>query len=261
MPISEQLYKSILLSRKSKRLPPSKVAAVASPLLTNFEKWSGKKIRLNLGKVEFENLSENLFAQVLSSPNRLDRISRLKMPSDLLLQMKLDLSECSKSLKLPLHSDKSGKNSYVVNSLAMLKSKIKSAASVLPLHILASNNANMKGVALNRDKLLRDYQDSMTETIASQLNRVSRVPKSVNQNDIFVVYDDKATSAIELREVTDPTNSKTSTQVIVFNFAHLAPLQPLKQIIDSTTDKRIHLSMASNQELIKLIFKYLSFLT
>ncbi|ODV98324.1 hypothetical protein PACTADRAFT_185195 [Pachysolen tannophilus NRRL Y-2460] len=66
-------------------------SVIKSPVLENFHKYSGKLRKLSntfrISESNVADLNKNIFANMLASPLRQDRVSRLRVPKDFLLPM------------------------------------------------------------------------------------------------------------------------------------------------------------------------------
>lgn len=177
MASNNTMYKHLLIPvKKSKGV---KLPINTSPLLRNFEKWSGiKKKKLyfpdvaslrNSGIKDFK-LDQNMFAKILSSPIRHDRLSRLRSPKELLLQVK---SGQDYQIKLAVKQDKTGKNSYVTNSVPLIKSMVKHLNAVLPLHFKSSTLLSelIPKLKLDSTTFLSEYQDNLATYISDQIKQ------------------------------------------------------------------------------------------
>lgn len=135
MNCSRKLVKELLIKKRQGILAvePTPIESIPlSPLVTNFERWSDKrrklyfeddKAMLDEGLQDFK-LENNLFASMLASPMRCERLTRQRLPKDLLIQLKLkELQQAKHSLKLvptALHQ-KGNKSSYLLNSGKIIK--------------------------------------------------------------------------------------------------------------------------------------------
>lgn len=118
-----------------------------SPLFTHFERWAGQKRRLFLQDGAGQalqklaraplRLASNPFARILASPARLDRLSGLRLPRALTVQVR---SRAAEPLRAALATQFSNapddRHSYVLNSALAIARRARSARAVLPLHVL-----------------------------------------------------------------------------------------------------------------------------
>ena len=116
-----------------------------SPLFTHFERWAGQNRRLflqdnaavqKLARAPLR-LASNPFARILASPARLDRLSGLRLPRALTVQVR---SRAAEPLRAALATQFSNapddRHSYVLNSALAIARRARSARAVLPLHVL-----------------------------------------------------------------------------------------------------------------------------
>ncbi|QLQ80215.1 hypothetical protein HG537_0D02160 [Torulaspora globosa] len=217
--------KELLVTRR--KPGPGPIQVVKSPLLTNFEKWSDKKRKLYFddgdcmvanGLASFD-LKFNLFASLLASPMRCDRISRNRVPKDYLIQlklMKLESKPGKHSLQLGFgNSDcKSGKSSYVVNSNELLKKNVKSASGWIPIPALMSNMRyfNVSDVLVDRENFVNNSIIELRRALEFELGKlVKNEPKmTLEKWDIVVCLDPNCSSPIEIVR-------RESVEVIMFN--------------------------------------------
>ncbi|SCV01001.1 LANO_0F09648g1_1 [Lachancea nothofagi CBS 11611] len=127
-----------------------------SPLISNFEKWAGKPRKLYFRSVDSvprpsyfkTTLKGNLFAQLLSSPMRLDKLTRVRAPKELLLQVKLvDKSDDGKkSFGVDSYAQhfSGGPTSYVSNNETLLR---KQGASFMKWVPTSSLNATIRHIS------------------------------------------------------------------------------------------------------------------
>ncbi|GMM57560.1 hypothetical protein DAKH74_041760 [Maudiozyma humilis] len=126
---------------RARPAPPART----SPLFTHFERWAGQKRRLFLQNNAAVQklaraplcLASNPFAQLLASPARLDRLSGLRLPRALTVQVR---SRAAEPLRAALATQFSNapddRHSYVLNSALAIARRARSARAVLPLHVL-----------------------------------------------------------------------------------------------------------------------------
>ncbi|SCU84934.1 LAFA_0D12904g1_1 [Lachancea sp. 'fantastica'] len=141
-----------LVGEKRGRIPRKPDCAV-SPVITNFEKWAGKPRKLyfrDASKVPRigECLQNNMYAAILASPMRLDRVTRLHCPKELLTQVKL-VQETDSDVEKPFRLDiaasarRIGPASYISNRNALL---VKNQASPLKWVPTSSLNKTIRHI-------------------------------------------------------------------------------------------------------------------
>ncbi|CCD22626.1 Rrg8p NDAI_0A04700 [Naumovozyma dairenensis CBS 421] len=182
MIIPKNLYKRLLITSEDCSIDKMKQPISPSVLLTGFERWSGKRKKLYFrsnneitSKVSNFNLRENIFANILSSPMRLDKVSRVKLPKELLIQLNITKHHTistKKPLKLSaaVQNVGEGKSSYVLNNYKELSKLFKSAASWLPIPSSSSSNNyfNISDVHIDQN-LLTEYKELLLKTVSDGL--------------------------------------------------------------------------------------------
>ncbi|EDO19593.1 hypothetical protein Kpol_1018p131, partial [Vanderwaltozyma polyspora DSM 70294] len=174
-----------------KVVPKLKTNRKSSPLLTNFEKWSDKR-----KKLLFENelallrsgisdfgLEKNIFAKLLSSPIRCERMAWSRSPADLLMQVKINSIKASNALsnkKFELISGignlKGSKNAYLVNSEKLLSKKGLSHEGWIMSILTASSlhSIDLQDILIDNKKLVAGYREQLESSIIAGLENVAK---------------------------------------------------------------------------------------
>lgn len=244
MPISEELYKKILIPINKKRTV-SKASILVSPLITNFERWSGKKIKLQRSEIEPINLQNNVFANILASPVRLDRVSKTRLPRLLLNQINLNLKD--KDLKLGAGKALKEQHSYVLTPLRILQKNVKAAATLLPLHVLSSGKLNLSSMKMDTQTMLTSYKAELLQELTKQLTCLKPNP----DGDITLTYDKNNSQTVFFAK-----NSRGSIQ-LCFNLSLLDAYEPLHKAWQGDS---IHILSRENIALLIQVYKVLKFL-
>lgn len=270
-----------LIGRNITRLPTA--PTVTTPLLTNFTKWSDKKKKLSFkSEKDFSSvlpnfhLEKNLLAQLLASPMRCDRVTRLKVPKDFLIQLKLkklnnneaerDASKRNKTLELlPLveHS-RISQSSYVSNSLQTLADKSTSFGKWIPMSVLTSDmrNFSVSEIDFEKNTFLSQYKQDMLHLIMEGLKELvttqkERTPVILEDWDILVTYDASNPIDLELKTLSQ-TDRLT---IIVLNLAR-ANSEELESMVNGplkNNDSGIVLKFLKSESLVRLVYKLLAF--
>lgn len=234
MSVGDQLFKSLYITKSnvSRKIPtlPAKI----SPLFTHFEKWAGKPRKLfikdpDLLKSLNLKLDTNPFAQLLSSPSRLDRIGKVKLPKLLSIQVDSDIKSVIPSIKLNdklEHKDKTRtSHSYILNKLSVLEKNLKNSRSVLPLHVLANLNNENKSLNLkfNSKDLLDEYVSETEQHIIDGLSKIKSIQTNSlkeTSSHIIVKYDNSDNEVLKL-----DTNTTDYNYTLTFNLAKIKNIQ------------------------------------
>lgn len=264
MSVTNQFLKSLRITKSngSRKIPT--LPAKTSPLFTHFEKWAGKPRKLlikdiNLLKSFNLQLDSNPFAQLLSSPTRLDRIGKVKLPKLFSIQVDSNLKSVNPSMKFNVHSnvkDKSrASHSYILNKLSVLEKKLKNSRSVLPLHILANLNNENKNLNLkfNSTELLDEYLSNIKQEIIDSLNKLMTIKtdtsKQVSSN-IIVKYD---TADNKTLKIDTKTNGYEYT--LTFNLAKIK--DPQLEDIFNKASQLLYLNEKRDMAIILQIYRLL----
>lgn len=248
MPISEKLYKKILIPINKKSTlqdTVNKASIVVSPLITNFEKWSGKQIRLLRNEIEPIDLQNNVFASILASPVRLDRVSKTRLPRLLLNRINLNIKD--KELKLGAGKALKEQHSYVLTPLRILHKNVKAAANILPLHVLSSGKINLSDMKMDTPSMLTSYKAELLQELTKQLTVIKPHP----DGDIKLTYDKTNNQTVFFAK-----SSKGSIQ-LCFNLSLLDAYEPLHKAWE---DDSIHILSSENIALLIQVYKVLKFL-
>ncbi|AQZ16245.1 RRG8 (YPR116W) [Zygosaccharomyces parabailii] len=276
MGISHDLYKGLLVQRPAHcwRAQKLQVPQLKSPLNTHFERWSGKKRKLffqdetgmiTQGIRSFD-LANNIFANLLASPMRFERNSKMKMPKDFMIQLKLRKnqnhgnSKCLQLVPVAEHS-KLRANSYVINSKHVLQQSIKAAPKWIPTPALASSMRYFRtqDVEIDKEKFLSEYENKLESLIFEILNENYKPSKPPKEWDVIVRFDQENKNTIEICQQNSAerlTNNRS--RVVLFNLVTLALLKEHSMKLEK---KDIVLRFPENERLIKLLYKFLAYHT
>lgn len=272
MNCSRKLVKELLIKKRQGILAvePTPIESIPlSPLVTNFERWSDKrrklyfeddKTMLDEGLQDFK-LENNVFASMLASPMRCERLTRQRVPKDLLIQLKLqklpDVQGAKHSLKLvptALHQ-KGNKSSYLLNSGKIIKKNAKLSPSWIPIPALLSGMRYFKvsDVFIDRDNFLEEYSKETQEYLESELNKVKNYETVLRNWSIVVAYDEGNTNSIELL-------SMGALEILKLNLGCLGCASPLRQIVEfkSNHDLGFVLELPRDEKIVKLLYRLLA---
>lgn len=284
MGITNNVFKELIIKKGGRIGTPnttkaSNVNNPLSPLLTNFEKWSDKRKKLyfsnenamkSKGLKDFQ-LKDNVFASLIASPMRCEKITRIKAPKDLLIQLKLKKLQNHHNGKYRLelvpmaeHS-KLNKSSYVVNSKNILRSQIRSATSWIPTPALISNMRyfNVSDVEIDKENFLKNYVEGLQQLIEDGLNSMGALPSipELCDGDVVVSYDKENLRNFEiLRLKSSEGNNKMAA---LFNLACLEDEKWAQLIIEKFKNHNmgIVLNLTREEKLIKRIYNLLTYLS
>lgn len=267
MSVSNQLLRTLRITKSniSRNMPtlPAKI----SPLFTHFEKWAGKPRKLlikdttALKSFNLE-LNSNPFAQLLSSPTRLDRISKVKLPKLLSIQVGTNIKSPNPSMKFKVNSnfkDKSrSSHSYILNKLSVLEKNLKNSRSALPLHVLANlNNENKNlNVKFNSGELLDEYLSDTKQEIIYGLTRLMTIRTNSSKptsSNIIVKYDTSDNKTLKI-----DTRITCYEYTLTFNLAKIQDSQ--LECIFNKAHQQLYLNEKSDMAIILQIYRLLMFL-
>ena len=257
---AEQLLKLIIHKAKSRPIPfPSS----KSPLVTDFQKWGGRKKRLYFKRsTDLEalripdfKLDRNVFAKLLVSPMRYDRLSRVKLPRELMIQVKTSLDGRSLPSPMVTHT-KERKNAYLVNSIDCIKESVKSAALLVPLDILTSRGIPSQSKALSErvdvSVMFQDYLRDLEEVVLNGLSSVKEIsPKGV---DVCVIYDESDPNSVGFKMFQLGGEER---KLPYFNLGTLGD-EKWKNTIYSSTKGCVSLNVNIHWDLIVLVYRLLT---
>ncbi|GCE99525.1 Rrg8p [Zygosaccharomyces mellis] len=273
--IPKDLYKNLLINRVQDSARVSilpRVPHLTSPLVTKFEKWSGKRKKLffkdesqihSYGIKDF-GLSNNLFAQILSSPMRSERNCKTKMPKDFLMQLKLNLSQTGNSSKLlelapVIQHSKFNKNSYVVNSRDLLSQQMNSSAKWVPMPVLTSQMRyfQVQDVAIDKANFLRKYEEMLSLSLRDRLIKASSSRLEPQSGDVVVCFDEESNKPIEIRRCESTSDKKIN--LIVFNLKYVGPTWD--QLVNEHKNYKegIFVKFSDDEKTIKLLYRILAY--
>lgn len=284
MSVSRNYVKDLLISKNRGRLgrnsingQPTIGEIPLSPLLTNFEKWSGKRQKLyfknedcmiSKGLKTF-HLETNIFASLLASPMRCDRITRHRLPKDLLLQLKLEKIQkppnTTQSLQLTpeaVHT-KLKKSSYVINSRDILTKQIKSSTSWIPIPALLSGMRyfDTSEVLIDKDHMLTHYQDELRRQLETKLaqSRGHGTETMLERWNILVTYVDKYSFPTKVAKLR--LSDGALGEVVLFNLKCLESNLPMRSIIEANKNHELGLVLKfpKDNEVVKLLYRLLTF--
>lgn len=246
--MNKELYKKLLIPLKHRLVKGDKdvIKSTASPLITNFEKWSGKRIKIKRDDFEPIRLQGNIFARLLASPVRFDRVSKTRLPNLLLSQVSLDIKNKKISLNQMKHLNE--QHSYILNSLNLINKNVKVPANAIPLHILSSNKINISTLKMNISELLKSYREEVTELLTKQLVEL----QPVSGGDIKLIYD--ASNANETVYWEKDSKGKV---LLCFN---LSLLNNYESLYKAWKQDSVTIFSKDNLELLIQIYRVLKFL-
>ncbi|SCU97993.1 LADA_0H09824g1_1 [Lachancea dasiensis] len=239
-----------------------------SPLISNFAKWSDKPKRLYFREnsewtqvVDSSNLRGNLFAELLSSPMRMDRITRLRAPCNLLTQIKLgpkaesvegDKGQFELAPAIP--PTKGDATSYVNNNETSLR---KNGAAFLKWIPTSTFNSTIRHIGPQdvirptqpivdscKAQLINEVQQKISFTISNgesettfgPPNRRIKVISDSNETDTIIVHPELGTT-FNLKDIND------------------SELQRILKMLPNG----IHLDFAVDKQLCMAIYRLLQF--
>ncbi|CUS23598.1 LAQU0S10e04126g1_1 [Lachancea quebecensis] len=260
-----------LVSLEKTTRQPSKPSCGTSPLISNFEKWSGKPRKLYSRDAQYakklclpSGLSSNIFAQLLTSPMRLDRITRVRAPKELLVQVKLRKADIEASvdrskpfeLRPTIRMERELPTSYVSNSSALVHKRSSSDMKWLPS---SANNSNIRQInqadfVTQPEWYLQDYTKellgSLRKALSSALIHVEQEPRK-SHGDIVLVCNPRL-PAISVRK------SKKPSVVLATTLLNLDPVKD-PEVEKLVNNREIELSFSEHQSLCLLIYRLLAF--
>lgn len=283
MGITNSIFKELVIKKSGRIASPnttkaSDVKNPLSPLLTNFEKWSDKRRKLyfsnenamiSKGLKNFQ-LKGNVFASLIASPMRCERITRIKAPKDFLIQLKLKrLQHHNGKHRLQLvpmaeHS-KLNKSSYVVNSKKVLASQVRSATSWIPTPALISDMRyfNVSDVEIDKENFSKSYVEELQQLVEDGLNSMSALPSQPElcNGDVLVSYDTKNVRNFEILRLKSCEGN--DIMVALFNLACLEDEKWAQLIMEKfkNHDMGIALKLTREEKLIKHIYSLLTYLS
>lgn len=254
---------------------------IETPLLTHFHKWSGKKRLLYFSNEQdfannlpILNLKHNIFAKLLSSPMRLDKFSKIKIPRDLLLQLKVQALKSNSSnnensnklgrLVPMLVPNNKTQSSYVANNLRVIyKSNL---TSLLPKFIINSNIRyfELSDIELNKEIFAIEYKNQLESLVKSKLEtfikKQSKNPKPVllKNWDVLITYNANDDHVLKFKKLKNEDNSI----IIILNLKSLEneSLDVLINGVSRDENQGIILKTRKDGQLIKLIYNLVTFL-
>lgn len=246
--MDKELYKKLIIPLRSKMVEGEKdvIKNSMTPLITNFERWSGKKIKIKRDQFEPIKLRDNIFARILASPVRFDRISKTRLPSLLLNQIGLDLKNEKINMGQLKHSK--DKHSYILNSLHLIEKNVKAPASIVPLHVLTSNKINISTLKVDISELLKSYKEEVLESLTKQLMEL----KSTTKGDIRLLYDTN-----DVKRTVFWKEESSGDNLLCFNLSLMNNYELLHKV---WKDDSITIVSKENLELLIQIYRVLKFL-
>lgn len=228
MNMNDKVYKS-LISKKIKLR--NHTAIPQSPVTTHLVKWTGKKFKIPIERGNVMDLTHSPWAQLLGSPLRGDRLSRVQLPSGLLIRSHYDGENVSLSyrdLDQPqLRIERA--NSYVVNSQAFIRQQAKKPVVMLPLHVISNKYMPKKVDNWDPERLLTDLEQNLCTEI-SQLLDSENIGKLANAR--FRIVDGPKTDPLFKML---PQNKGTSVQINLGRIEHKAVAFLKHKIANSST--------------------------
>lgn len=277
MPFDTTILKSLQISKVGKKLPQP-LPLRTSPLFTHFERWAGKTRKLLLKEPNHVSmlksfnfrLNDNPFAHILSSPSRLDRIGKVKLPKQLLIQVKSEIKDKYPSISLNTVVDNSirgttSKHSYILNKMNLLEKNLRNIKSILPLHVLSDADIGKKipHIQFEKDKLLEEHLSKLKELLWDQLSKLPLTEKPItdmssSSSQIIVTYDKSNSDTLKLNIIKDESMN-INKYIITFN---LAPInEPKFDELFAHGSKKLNLDQRNHAELILRIYRTLMLIT
>lgn len=215
----------------------------------------------------------NLFASLLSSPMRCDKIAKLKTPQDMLIKLKVRQSKTAEvdspqkqidsfNLLPVVKSDKIGQSSYVTNNLRALENDAKKANNALPTSVRNSTMRSIESSEIKVDitSIIANNKQGLLNLIKKELKKhqvAEREPLLETTNDVvFLVFDDKLDNDIEI----GPSKEGGERKTITLNLKNLGHSE-LGRIMGADFvegGRRIFLRFSQHQELIIAVYKLLA---
>lgn len=255
-----------IMRPKNKRVP-RKPSCKASPLQKNFDKWSDKPRKLyvrdlkQFPELKFSHsLEGNVFGQLLASPMRLDKLTRVRAPKELLKQAKLRTIDCHNSVAdgkkfelVPAIGTVSGlPTSYLSNSQTLIQRHAANMTKVLPT---SSTNSNIRyidrsEILIQPELFLKNQRSVVLETVLKALTDLSKAqsfPLQPRDGDMVVTYDSGVLHPIGLRKLPQGT-------AIVLN---LFPTQDcnMKSLLET---RDVVIQMHSHKELCFTLYRLIA---
>lgn len=265
-----------LLINKRRVVKESKVHETIplSPLVTKFEKWSDKRRKLyfeddeamlSKGLQDFR-LEENVFASLLASPIRCERMTRHRAPKDILLQLKLKklpaLHGAKHSLQLvpsALHQQ-GNKSSYVVNSSKLLTKNVKSSLGWIPMPALLSGMRyfNVSDVFVDKEGFMGKYLEETQQCLKSELNKREKYETKLENWSVLVTCEEKDSIPIKILQLPSPEGE--TIEVVRFNLGRLGCKS---WAVETVSARRNHqmglvLKLPRDEQIVKLIYRLLA---
>lgn len=254
-------------SKKAVRPPPERT----SPLFTHFERWAGKKRRLffkeaaQIKQLESPalNLTNNPFARILASPMRLDRLSGIKMPRELTIQVNSRLTDPTNVLLAPLFSHNANdKHSYVLNKAKAILKRANNPRAVLPLHTLREitdegMDKAVKGKSKRTDPLqVGEFTAKIKDTLWEMLTQ-DRKSTGVSGSQVKIISDKKQPLQLNIS-----TSNQDKSYIITINLAMLEEAR-IDKFLSGQKNSELLLDVANtdNTKLILYILRVVTFLT
>ncbi|CAI4054013.1 Rrg8p SKDI_16G3740 [Saccharomyces kudriavzevii IFO 1802] len=272
MGLPKSLYKKLLIDvpAKGANLNCRQSATNVSPVVTNFEKWSGKRRKIYFkdeeemmiqNHLENFNLRNNVYGRILASPMRAEKISKLKSCRELLIPLKVvstdekdHIAENSKLKLVPiLEYSRPCKSSYILNSASIVRDNLAAGKSWFPLSILQSST--QKKLVLDTSTFISEYSNQLLELIRARLTEASNVEPSP-KNRVLVTYDETNTAPIEIERIEDGELRVTQS---VFNLSCLQAPALEATMNKDEANKGIYLDADHDKDLIKHLYRIILF--
>ncbi|CCE63034.1 hypothetical protein TPHA_0D04000 [Tetrapisispora phaffii CBS 4417] len=181
------------------------IEAVKSPLITSFERWSGKRKKILLNNKNFIDnfnldtwkLTDNIFANLLSSDMRSELSTRTRLPKDFLLQLKATKIEESEredsgkkvDFQTSLIQSKIGRNSYILNSKKLTSKLQFTYMKYIPNALLRNyiRVFNVSDIKYCDEDNIEKYLDNINRLLKSTKRTLV---KPVEFNEMYLKKDD-----------------------------------------------------------------------
>ncbi|SCV04299.1 LAME_0H17348g1_1 [Lachancea meyersii CBS 8951] len=252
-----------LVSRNTRRAAQKPTCAV-SPVIVKFEKWAGKPRKLYFrqkSKLQSVCLQSNMFAEILASPMRLDKLTRLRSPRELLTQVKLVRNGSENqgqdlALNLAVAPVKSGPTSYVSNNEAMLLKSQDAFLKCIPTSSLntAIRHINPKDITQPDYSLARALKLKLIEEVRHGLSTLQETSelavapmKKSNGSYVRVISDPKMHAKLEIGP----------DEVLIANLANIN--DKILQNLFQNNFKGFTISFSTHKRLCFTLYKLLSY--
>lgn len=251
--LERNVYKGLITSLSRKK-PSNSLAVKESPLLTKFERWSGKRMKLYFESEDsFEHyglrdlkLPHNMLANKLASPIRAERNTRYRIPKEFLIKLNLykDATNNVLQLKANFNGVTGLGSTYIHNNKKCLEMKFcdisrwssRQPLKVPPLPVVADKSA-----------LLKDYENQLTRELNEFFSKLKTTSKHDHntvklyvstENNLLMDVDTQGSLCINLQSITD-------------KLPHT--------MLETVTNAPIHISAYSNMDFLTTLHRLLGY--